>query len=44
MPDRKGPGQSFRKGLSLPELVRMFPDHDTAEAWFTDIRWPNGLV
>lgn len=44
MPTRKGPGQSFRKGLSLPELVRMFPDDATAEAWFTDTRWPNGLL
>ena len=44
MPTRKGPGQSFRKGLSLPELVRMFPDDATAEAWFTDARWPNGLL
>ena len=42
MPTRKGPGQSFRKGLSLPELVRMFPDDATAEAWFADTRWPNG--
>ena len=42
MPTRKGPGQSFRKGLSLPELIRMFPDDTTAEAWFADTRWPNG--
>ena len=33
MPTKKGPGQSFRKGLSLPELVRMFPDDATAEVW-----------
>ena len=39
---KKGPGQSHRKGLSLPELIRMFPDNATAEAWFTDTRWPNG--
>ena len=42
MPTRKGPGQSHRKGLSLPELLRMFPDNATAGAWFTDTRWPNG--
>ena len=41
---KKGPGQSHRKGLSLPELVRMFPDNATAEAWFTDTRWPNGFL
>ena len=40
MPTKKGPGQSFHKGLSLPELVRMFPDEATAEAWFADTRWP----
>ena len=43
MPTQKGPGQSFRKGLSLPELVRMFPDDTTAEAWFADVRWPDGV-
>lgn len=42
MSNRKGLGQSNRKGLSLPELVRMFPDAATAEAWFPDTRWPNG--
>ena len=42
MPTRKGPGQSFRKGLSLPELLRLFPDDTKAEAWFADARWPNG--
>ena len=40
MPTKKGPGQSFRKGLSLPESVRMFPDDAMAEAWFADTRWP----
>ena len=43
MPTQKGPGQSFRKGLSLPELVRMFPDDTAAEAWLVDTRWPNGV-
>lgn len=42
MPTKKGLGQSFRKGLSLPELVRMFPDDATAASWFADCRWPNG--
>ena len=40
MPTRKGPGQSFRKGLSLPELLRLFPDDAKAEAWLADARWP----
>ena len=36
------PGKHFRKGLSLVEVTRMFPDDATAERWFTGIRWPNG--
>ncbi len=35
----KAPGKAFRKGISLPELFRMFPDDDTAEAWFAKARW-----
>ena len=34
-----GPGNSFRKGLPLPELFKMFPDDRTAEAWFAEMRW-----
>ena len=41
---KKAPGKAFRKGISLPELMRMFPDDTTAEQWFIDIRWPNGPV
>ena len=42
LPKKKGPGQSFRKGLSLPELIKMFPDDQAAEAWFGQCRWPHG--
>ena len=42
MPTQKGPGLAHRKGLSLPELLRLFPDDPTAEAWFADTRWPDG--
>ena len=38
-----GPGKSFRKGISLPALMRMFPDDETAEAWFVAQRWPDGV-
>lgn len=34
-----GPGKAFRKGISLPELFRMFPDDDTAQAWLEEQRW-----
>ena len=41
---KKAPGKSHREGISLVKVMQMFPDDATAEAWFTDIRWPNGLV
>ena len=40
---RKAPGQHQRQGLSLVEVVGMFPDNDTAERWFTNVRWPEGV-
>ena len=39
----KAPGKFHRKGLTLVELSRMFPDDATAERWFADQRWPEGL-
>ena len=38
-----GPGNSYRRGISLMELHRMFPDDATAEAWFIRQRWPGGI-
>ena len=38
------PGKHYRKGLSLKALFKMFPDDDTAEAWFIKSRWPNGIA
>ena len=35
------PGRHYRKGMTLLE---MFPDDKTAEAWFLEQRWPNGIV
>ncbi|WP_419854310.1 IS1595 family transposase [Candidatus Poriferisodalis sp.] len=35
----KAPGKSFRKGISLIEIVEMFPDDETAERWFEEQRW-----
>ena len=37
------PGKVFRKGITLPELVQMFPDDETAEQWFVETRWPDGI-
>ena len=39
----KAPGKHYRKGLSLPQLFKMFPDDATAEAWFVKARWPDGM-
>ncbi|MCY4184964.1 MAG: IS1595 family transposase [Rhodobacteraceae bacterium] len=39
----KAPGKHDRKGISLIELQRMFPDNDTAEQWFIRKRWKNGV-
>ena len=39
----KAPGKNHREGLSLKRLLKMFPDDETAEKWFTENRWPNGV-
>ena len=38
------PGQAHRNGITLVDLIRMFPDDATAEAFFADERWPNGVA
>ena len=39
---KKGPGKFFRKGLSLVDVIKLFPDNATAETWFAKARWPDG--
>ena len=39
---QQAPGKHLRKGISLIELVRMFPDEETARRWFESMLWPNG--
>ena len=39
---QKAPGKSHRKGITLTDVVNMFPDNATAEAWIAEGRWPNG--
>ena len=41
---QQAPGRSDRKGLTIVQLLRMFPDDETAEAWFEQQRWPLGPV
>ena len=40
----QGPGKAFRRGVSLVDLFDMFPDDETAEEWFKEQRWPNGVA
>ncbi len=37
------PGKHYREGISLIKLFEMFPDNATAEQWFVNARWPNGI-
>ncbi len=37
------PGQHHRKGITVMELFQMFPDDKTAEKWFEQARWANGV-
>ena len=39
---QKAPGKSHRKGLTLLEVADMFRDEETAKAWLTEQRWPDG--
>ena len=40
----QAPGKHFRKGITFPELLKMFPDDATAETWFVQSRWPEGVT
>ena len=40
---KKAPGKAHRKGVSLKKIMAMFPDNETAEAWFVAKRWPDGV-
>ena len=39
---QKAPGRSHREGMTVMQLLRMFPDDATAETWFEAQRWPEG--
>ena len=41
---KSAPGKHFRKGMSLVEIMRMFPDDAAAEKWFVERRWPDGVT
>ena len=40
---KKAPGKAFRKGISLKQILRMFPNNEIAEQWFIQQRWPDGV-
>ena len=40
---QNAPGKHYRKGISLIDAMRMFPDDKTAEKWFEQQRWPDGI-
>ena len=39
---KNGPGRSHREGLTIVQLLAMFPNDAAAEAWFEKQRWPEG--
>ena len=41
---QKALGKAFRKGLSLVQVMAMFPDDAAAETWFIKCRWPGGVI
>lgn len=40
----KAPGQHYRKGISLLQLTKMFPNEEVAEQWFIQQRWLSGVT
>ena len=40
---QNAPGKHYRKGITLAKLFQMFPDDKTAEQWFVESRWPDGI-
>ena len=39
---RKAPGKAHREGITLVELMDMFPTEEAATEWFESAIWPNG--
>ncbi len=40
---KQAPGKGYRKGITIKQIMQMFPDDATAEAWFIEQRWPTGI-
>ena len=41
---KKGPGGFHRKGMTIIELLSMFPNNEAAEKWFEKQRWGSSPV
>ena len=39
---KKAPGKAHREGITIVQLMDMFPDEDAAVGWFESTRWPDG--
>lgn len=39
---RSGPGRAYREGITLVQLIDMFPDDEVARRWFEGHIWPDG--
>ena len=39
MATKAGPGKSYRKGMTMLDLMDMFPDEATARTWFEGVVW-----
>ena len=39
---KKAPGKAHREGLTVVELMDMFPTEEAAAAWFESVIWPDG--
>ena len=39
MASKRSPGRSDREGVSLIQVMKMFPDEDAATRWFEDVMW-----
>ena len=40
---QNAPGKHYREGITLAKLFKMFPDDTTAEQWFIESRWAQGI-
>ena len=40
----EAPGKHYRKGLSILEVLQMFPNDAEASKWFISVRWPDGIT